>query len=284
MKRKLVINKAILAVIVLNVAQIGIITGIIIFQFFEDISFFVTFNKQTISFILIILISFLNTLINIKDIHQLGLTNSRNDMLQQTLSQLEELNKTLRAQRHDFMNHLQVVYGLIELEEFNDTKEYIEKVYNDIQSVSRVMRTSSPALNALLQAKVLASEKRGIGPRLNITSQFNQIKIPSWEFCKILGNIIDNAIFALEDISTDKYIQIDLYEDIKAYYFRIKNNGSQIPKEIIDKVFEAGFTTKGNKGEGMGLAITKETLQKYGGSINVYSDNGETTFEGKVPK
>ncbi len=284
MKTKLVINKAILAVIILNIAQIGIITGIIIFQFFEDITFFVTFNKQTIAFISIILISFLNTFINIKDIHQLGLISSRNDTLQQTLSQLEELNNTLRAQRHDFMNHLQVVYGLIELEEFTDTKEYIEKVYKDIQSVSRIMRTSSPALNALLQAKVLASEKRGIEPRLNITSQFNQIKLPSWEFCKILGNIIDNAIFALEEISEDKYIQIDLYEDIKTYYFSIKNSGSQIPKDIIGKVFEAGFTTKGNKGEGMGLAITKETLQKYGGSINVFSDNGETTFEGKIPK
>lgn len=284
MKTKLVINKAILAVIILNIAQIGIITGIIVFQFFEDITFFVTFNKQTIAFILIILISFLNTFINIKDIHQLGLISSRNDTLQQTLSQLEVLNNTLRAQRHDFMNHLQVVYGLIELEEFTDTKEYIEKVYKDIQSVSRIMRTSSPALNALLQAKVLASEKRGIEPRLNITSQFNQIKIPSWEFCKILGNIVDNAIFALEEISEDKYIQIDLYEDIKTYYFRIKNNGSRIPKKIIEKVFEAGFTTKGNKGEGMGLAIAKETLQKYGGSINVFSDNGETTFEGKIPK
>jgi len=160
MKRNLVFNKAILAVIILNVAQIGILIGIMIFQFFKDATIFITFNSETISFIIIVLISFLNTFINIKDIHQLGIINLRNDMLVQSLSQLEELNKTLRAQRHDFKNHLQVVYGLIELEEFNDTKEYIGKVYNDIHSVSRVMRTSSPALNALLQAKVLASEKR----------------------------------------------------------------------------------------------------------------------------
>jgi two-component system, LytTR family, sensor histidine kinase AgrC len=284
MKRNLVFYKAILAVIILNVAQVGILIGIMIFQFLKDTTIFITFNSETISFIIIVLISFLNTFINIKDIHQLGIINSRNDMLLQSLSQLEELNKTLRAQRHDFMNHLQVVYGLIELEEFNDTKEYIGKVYNDIQSVSRVMRTSSPALNALLQAKVLASEKRGIEPKLNINSQFNQIKIPAWEFCKIMGNVIDNAISALEDISVDKYIQIDLYEDIKAYYFSIKDNGSEIPNEIIDKIFEAGFTTKGNKGEGMGLAIAKETLLKYGGNLKVYSENGATIFEGKIPK
>jgi sensor histidine kinase regulating citrate/malate metabolism len=284
MRRNLIFNKAFLAVIVLNVAQVGILIGIMIFQFFQDETILITFNSETISYIIIVLISFLNTFISIKDINQLGIINSKNDMLQQTLSQLEELNNTLRAQRHDFKNHLQVVYGLIELEEFRDTIQYIEKVYNDIQSVSLVMRTSIPALNALLQAKVLASEKRGIEPRLIINSQFNQIKIPVWEFCKILGNVIDNAICALENNSGDKYIQIDLYEDIKLYYFRVKDNGTGIPKEIIDKIFEAGFTTKGNKGEGMGLAITKETLYKYGGSIKVYIDNGETVFEGNIPK
>lgn len=284
MKRTLIFNKAILTVIILNVAQVGIIIGILIFQFLKDKTIFVSFNSETISFIIIVLISFLNTFINIKDIHQIGFINSRNDMLQQTLSQLEELNKTLRAQRHDFMNHLQVVYGLIELEEFSATKEYIGKVYSDIQSVSRVMRTSNPALNALLQAKVLACEKRGIEPRLNINSQFDQIIMPSWEFCKIIGNVIDNAIYALRNSSGAKYIQIDLYEDIKSYNFRIKDNGSGIPVGMEDKIFEAGFTTKGNEGDGMGLAISKETLSNYKGSIKVYSNNGETVFEGKIPK
>lgn len=285
MKRNLAFNKTILSVIILNVAQVAILIGIMVFQYLRDASVFITFNSETISYITIVLISFLNTFINIKDIHRLGQINSKNDTLVQTLSQLEDLNKTLRAQRHDFMNHLQVVYGLIELEEFNDTKDYIEKVYNDIQKVSRVMRTSNPAFNALLQAKVLAGEKRRIETRLNINSRFDKIKIPTWEFCRVIGNIIDNAIYTLENSSgINKYIEINLHEDIKNYHFVIKDNGPGIPQDIIDKIFEAGFTTKGNNGEGMGLAITKETLLNYGGSINVRVDNGETIFEGQIPK
>ncbi len=284
MKRNLAFNKTILSVIILNVAQVAILIGIMVFQYLRDASVFITFNSETISYITIVLISFLNTFINIKDIQRLGQINSKNDTLVQTLSQLEELNKTLRAQRHDFMNHLQVVYGLIELEEFSDTKDYIEKVYNDIQKVSRVMRTSNPAFNALLQAKVLAGEKRGIETRLTVNSRFDKIKIPTWEFCRVIGNIIDNAIYALENSQGNKYIEIILHEDIKYYYFTIKDNGSGMPQDIIDKIFETGFTTKGNKGEGMGLAITKETLLNYGGSINVRVDNGETIFEGQIPK
>ncbi len=284
MKRNLAFNKTILSVIILNVAQVAILIGIMVFQYLRDASVFITFNSETISYITIVLISFLNTFINIKDIQRLGQINSKNDTLVQTLFQLEELNKTLRAQRHDFMNHLQVVYGLIELEEFSDTKDYIEKVYSDIQKVSRVMRTSNPAFNALLQAKVLAGEKRGIETRLTVNSRFDKIKIPTWEFCRVIGNIIDNAIYALENSQGNKYIEIILHEDIKYYYFTIKDNGSGMPQDIIDKIFETGFTTKGNKGEGMGLAITKETLLNYGGSINVRVDNGETIFEGQIPK
>jgi len=284
MKRKLVFNKAILAVVILNIAQAGILIGIMIFQFVRDAAIFNTLSSETILILIIVLISFLNTFISVKDIHKLNLITSRNDMLIQTLSQLEELNKTLRAQRHDFMNHLQVVYGLIELEEYKDTMDYIEKVYNDIQRVSRVMRTSNPALNALLQAKVLASEKRGIEPRLNINSQFDKIKIPVWELCKVIGNLVDNAIAALENTTVEKHIQIDLYEDIKAYYFRVMDNGPGIPEDIKDRIFEAGFTTKGSRGDGMGLAIVKETLQEYGGDIKVYRDKDETVFEGIVMK
>ena len=48
------------------------------------------------------------------------------DMLGDAYGKLEELNSTLRSQRHDFMNHLQVVYSLLELEEHQAAGEYIE--------------------------------------------------------------------------------------------------------------------------------------------------------------
>jgi sensor histidine kinase regulating citrate/malate metabolism len=205
-------------------------------------------------------------------------------MLKQTLSQLEELNITLRSQRHDFMNHLQVVYSLIELEEFMDTKDYIEKVYNDIQKVSRVMRTSNPALNALLQVKVLACEKRGIEIKLNINSKYDKIKIPSWEFCRILGNLLDNAIQALEEKDGDRIITVELQDNLREFSVHIGDNGSMIPGNLLEKIFQPGFTTKKEHGEGMGLAIAKETTEQYGGIISVRSTEGSTVFTVSIPK
>ena len=62
------------------------------------------------------------------------------DMLQDAYAQLEDLNGTLRAQRHDFMNHLQVVFSLLELEDYKEASDYIERVYGDIRRVSRTLK------------------------------------------------------------------------------------------------------------------------------------------------
>jgi sensor histidine kinase regulating citrate/malate metabolism len=205
-------------------------------------------------------------------------------LLQDTLAKLENLNSTLRGQRHDFMNHLQVVHSLIEMEEYKSAGEYIEKVYGDIQRVSKIMKTSVAAVNALLQAKLMACEKQGIDMELEVRTQLKDLTIPSWEFCRVLGNLIDNAIYSLSEVKGDKSIRIELYEDLKNYFFKVVDNGEPIAENLIGRIFEPGFTTKGDKGEGMGLAICKEIMENYGGSIGVSSAEGWTTFEGRVPR
>lgn len=282
MKNKLNVNKTIVTVIILNTFQIAVIIGTVIYKYFMKRSVKIDgFDSILIITVILILI---NSFLTIKDIHLLGEQSSQYDFIKDTLERVEDLNRVLRAQRHDFMNHLQVVHGLMEMDEYDDAKDYIEKVFNDIQKVNKILKTSNPAVNALLEAKVIYSEKRGIQTNVNINSQLNNIKIPGWELCRVLGNLIDNAIYAIQQNGEQGSITIDIYEDLKQYGFKIKDNGSQIPQDIIDKIFESGFTTKGEKGEGMGLAITKEILTKYGGNIKVISDKDETEFEGWVPK
>jgi len=285
MKNRLNINKTITTIIVLNAIQIGAIAAIIIYNYISksgwqsDYKFF----NRNLLLIIIILTVFFNSFITIKDMKALKIDSYEHSMLKDNLCQVEELNRTLRAQRHDFMNHLQVVYSLMEMKEYDEAQEYIDKVYNDIQRVNQALRTSNPAINALLQAKRIYGEKRGIEVNLHISSQFKDLRVPSWEFCRILGNIIDNGIYALGEKNGYKAIDIELFEDLKDYGFRISNNGPTIPANITDKIFQSGFTTKGNKGEGMGLAIAKEILNEHGGDIKVCSDEEKTVFEGWVP-
>ena len=286
MQKKLNINKTIVTVIFLNIIQVSTIIGVVIYNYFDKnfLNFQEKFNNGELIIYALIVLGVINSFFVIKDISSLNENNIEYSMLKNTLGQLEDLNKTLRGQRHDFMNHLQVVYSLMEMEEYFEATGYIEKVFKDIQRINKVLKTSSPAVNALLQAKILYGEKRGIKTEILITSALEDLKVPAWEFCRVLGNIIDNAIYALQERGENRIIKIELSEDLKTYRFRIKNNGPRIREEWINRIFDAGVTTKGEQGEGMGLSIVKDILQKYEGDIVIFSDSEATVFEGWIPR
>ena len=66
----------------------------------------------------------------------------------------------------------------------------------------------------------------------------------------------------------------------------IQNNGPMIEDEVIDKIFQSGFSTKdnSNKEHGFGLAIVKETIEKCKGKISVTSDIEKTEFIITIPR
>ena len=211
---------------------------------------------------------------------------SQLDDMDETIDAMGQFNNTLRAQRHDFLNHLQVVYSLIEMEEYQEANHYIEQVYGKITAVSKVMKTANPAVNALLQVKVAACEKAGVPVEVSITSKWETLEntIPDWEMCKVLSNLIDNAIDAMENVPAEsRRLAIALGENVKQYTFRVENTGERIPENIREHIFIPGFTTKGD-GHGMGLHIVRKTLQDRDGEISVTSDDKQTVFSGYVPK
>lgn len=285
MQGKVSIRKTIIAALVVNAVQIAAIAVLLVYRYFES-SYGNGSNSSGID-ILLIFIAFtvlLNCFFIFRYASLIMLSDRNFGMLSETNLQLEKLNNTLRSQRHDFMNHLQVVYSLMEMNEFGDAKDYIANVYSDIQKVNMSLKTSNPAVNALIQAKMIHAEKLGIQIEVNITTQLTQMDMLPWEFCRVLGNLIDNAIYALQQVHTERKLYIELFENLKMYGFRVANNGPAIPQDITGKIFDSGFTTKGEYGEGMGLAITKEILQQCGGSVNVSSCEKLTEFTGWVPK
>lgn len=102
----------------------------------------------------------------------------RTQELEEAYVQLEDLNREMRAQRHDFMNHIQVVYSLIEMNEPGEAMAYMDKIYGDMQRVSRMMRTACPAVNALIQAKVVEASQRGAELKLSIAAKWDDPLMP----------------------------------------------------------------------------------------------------------
>lgn len=283
MRKNINIKKAALIIYIVNIAQMLILFSFIIYSlvFRDNAGKFISKNLELLFFILIIII-LINSYIALRDVKALKTLNDRYFMQGETLNQIEDLNNTLRSQRHDFLNHLQVVYSLIEMNEYKETSNYIERVYEDIKKVNRVLKTSNPAINGLLQAKQLDCEDRGILVELKIETRLEKLKVPSWEMCRVLGNLIDNAMDATEE-NRNKYVKIEILEESQEYRFFVKNNGKKIPQNLISRIFEPGFTTKGEKGQGMGLAISKGIIEKYGGDIAVNTNDTNTTFKVTIP-
>lgn len=209
----------------------------------------------------------------------------RNRNLEESLHNLEQLNATLRSQRHDYLNHFQVIYGLMELNEYEEAKKYLEPVFKDIMKVSRALKTSEPAVNALLQVKMGAAEQAGIDFYPEIKSELKKLPIEAWNLCKILSNLIDNSMEALaEAAQEEKKIELDISEDERSYCFRVKNNGPMIPEESQKEIFRMGVSGKKGEGHGMGLFIVSKIVNEASGTMALFSEADSTSFTVTLPK
>lgn len=201
------------------------------------------------------------------------------DSREDSFKNIEKLNRDLRAQRHDFLNHIQVLYSLMELEEYEETGTYLNHLYGDIIKVGKRIKTDSVSVNALLQAKANEAEKKKILFDLNLKSRLTNIPMGEWELCRILGNLIDNGFDALT--ATDipkKVLTLQIYEGIKTIEIRVRNNGPFVSEKLTNKIFDAGISTKKNKEDhGMGLYIVRKLLEDEGHKI-VLEQEGDVCF------
>ena len=269
--------------IVTNALQVGLVVGMVLYVLLVPHAVLDTVMAK---YILVIAASVVvwGAVVDIREALSTRRLLSQLDDMDHTIEAMESLNNTLRAQRHDFLNHLQVVYSLMEMEEYGEANAYIEKVYGAITAVSRVMKTANPAINALLQVKLAASDKAGVQAEVNIQSAWKDLPLPGWEMCKVLSNLIDNALDALEEVEpAGRRLRITLTEDLRTYRFSVANTGPMIPLKSQKAIFGAGITTKA-AGHGMGLFIVKKTLNDRGGDIDVTSTPELTEFSGWVPK
>lgn len=208
----------------------------------------------------------------------------KNVNLEESIHNLEELNTTLRAQRHDYLNHFQVIYGLMELGEHEEARKYLEPVFKDIMKVSKALKTAQPAVNALLQAKMEVAEKNQIDLFLEVRSDLKELSMEPWNLCKILANIIDNGITALSEVEHERNLFLEIGEDRNNYSFIISNNGPRIPENQLEEIFKQGVSTKKDQGHGMGLYIVSKLVREAGGKVEVTSRNDKTCFSISIPK
>ncbi len=98
---------------------------------------------------------------------------------------------------------------------------------------------------------------------------------------EILLNLMSNAVDAcLFDEDTAKNFRVDLktsHEKDNVIKFEISDNGIGMDEEVIKKLFTSFFSTKGHRGTGLGLMVTRKLIEEHNGSIDVSSRPGQGT-------
>lgn len=196
----------------------------------------------------------------------------------------KKMTDALRAQNHEFMNKLQTISGLIQLEELDEALDFIsDESMKRIDLASVLTQKIRPThVAAILLAKYNQVTEAKYDLEIDQGSHLTKIPeaIHEDELCSIIGNLIDNAQEAFSGGQGDT-IHFMISEHIKGIRLCVSDNGPGIETGLLDKIFERGVTTKA-KSRGLGLNIVHDIVDNAGGTIKIDSENG-TKFVIDIP-
>ncbi|MFD2670857.1 sensor histidine kinase [Marinicrinis sediminis] len=202
------------------------------------------------------------------------------------IEQLNEMFTTIRGQRHDFLNHVQTIHSLVSMNKTEALKQYTAELIGEIREVNDLIRVGQPAIAAIVQSKLTVAVTKKIHLRHQLTD-VDKLKfgVKSVDIVKIIGNLVDNAFDAVLMLPVDERI-VDLKVKTveRQLMIQVKNPGRSLSSEEVDRMFLAGYSTKtSDSHDGIGLAVTKERVLHYRGSIDVWSQNGTIIFTVLIP-
>ena len=214
--------------------------------------------------------------------------------IERMLIQSEKLAATGRMAAtiaHEINNPLESVMNLIFLARQNSpesgkVRQYLLTAEEELERVSHIARqtlgyykdTGSPSevfLHKLIENVLAVYNSKMTAQAISVDLRFNDLQrivVSQGEMLQVFSNIITNAVDAMRHggslkISTRKLMG-STGDGIQTV---IRDSGTGIEQEHLEKIFEPFFTTKGNLGTGIGLWVARQLVERRGGQISVAS-------------
>lgn len=201
--------------------------------------------------------------------------------IMEDLSGVRYMVESMRANNHDFINKLHVILGLIQMGNVKEASEYIMHITSIQQTlIHNIMKNiEDPSVAALLIGKYARAAELNIRFTLKSGSKLsrNDISLMSGDLVTIIGNLLDNAMDSMNQITNlTKELSVGIFTEPHAILISVDDTGKGISPENQKRIFENGFSTKGN-GRGTGLFVVNNLIKKYGGTISVESESDAGT-------
>lgn len=230
--------------------------------------------------------------------------------IERMLIQSEKLAATGRMAAtiaHEINNPLESVMNLIFLarqHSIADRKihQYLLTAEEELERVSHIARqtlgyykdTSSPSevyLHDLIENVLSVYNSKIASTGISVDTRFNDLQkviVSKGEMLQVFSNVIANALDSMRhggvlNISARKFAA-PTGDGIQTV---IRDSGTGIKQEHMEKIFEPFFTTKGDLGTGIGLWVARQLVETRGGQISVASstekENGGTAITIFIP-
>lgn len=239
---------------------------------FMQIYLIVYYNDKLPSFIILINILSLIAYFGISIfsmVKTMKLEKTTADLEQEKLynKTLQILHDNIRAFKHDFSNIIAGIGGYVETDDIEGLKKYYKQLLQDCSQVNNLSSLSpdsinNPAVYAVLANKYYKADSLGIKINLETFIDFNNLHMEIYEFTRILGIFMDNAIEAASECD-NRLINVIIRNDLRQNRQLLIIENTYKNKDInLDKIYEKGYSTK-PKNTGLGLWEVDKIIKKH---------------------
>lgn len=194
---------------------------------------------------------------------------------------LEILQDNTKAFRHDFSNILIGMVGYMDKNDMEGLKKYHNQLLEDIKQVNNLTTLSpkvvnNPGVYNVLASKYHKADNLGIKINLEVFLDLNDLDMKIYEFTRILGILMDNAIEATSECE-EKIVNVSIRKNSRKHMQLLVIENTYKNKDIdTEKIYEKGYSTKhGNTG--LGLWEVRQILKKNN-NLNLFTSKNDKYF------
>lgn len=178
--------------------------------------------------------------------------------------------------------------GMVEpaCENIAKLESLITRVHRIVSQLKQFSRASEHQLGWCSLLTCINNALIVVGPKINnqnVTADIEPVSYEVWgetlKFEQVLVNLFSNAVEAMAE-SDEKCITLRAQENGEWVDITLSDTGTGIDLQTIESIFEPFFTTKSDIGLGLGLAISKNIIQSFGGDLTAQNnaDHQGATF------
>ena len=203
----------------------------------------------------------------------------QSDLVTKYYDEVEIMYRKMRCWRHDYHNHIQVLKANMSLGQYEQAKDYLNRLEKDLTTVDTVLKTGNVMVDAILNSKLSLIQDKQISVDATAIVP-GDIEISGIDLSILIGNLLDNAIEACMQISEKKDRFIRIYIDIvkKQLYISVTNSMNGKARKMGNSFLSA---KQGN--HGFGLLRIDSIISKYHGYVNRQTENGIFATEVMLP-